>query len=152
MLRFCVTTLRRLTGLIVYARLIASGLISSAQESASELGMIEREVRTLGIRARLEPDNRDRHLTELAATLKALAVEDEKALRMIERAFQYALLLSCDRDICDTLMPDTIEALDDALERLFTIEDINFDHRWEDLLYVYGFFNRDVTVEEIAKF
>jgi hypothetical protein len=151
MRRFDVIAIRRSMGMIVCAGLIAFGLVSSAQNGTSGLGAVEREVRALGIRARIEPDNRDRLLVELATILTELGEKDERALRAIQGAFQYALLLACDRDIYDTLKSATIEAVDNALERLFTIEDIKPDLRWEDLVYVYGFFNRDVTVEEIAE-
>lgn len=151
MRRFKVDAIRSPMRLILCAGLICFCLVANGQESPAGLEVVERKVREMGIMARLDPEKRDRLIVKIAATLEALGVEDEKGLRSIQGVFQTALLLSCDRGIYETLQPETIEAVDDALESLFTIEDINRDLRWEPLVYAYGFFNRDLSVDEIIK-
>jgi len=145
------SAIRRRSGLIICAISVCISLVGSGEAGSSDLDELERTIRAKGIQARIDPENRDRLIGEIAATLQALGQEDEKGLRSIQFTFQYALLLSCDPGIYETLEPETIEAVDNALESLFTIEDISRDLRWEPLVYAYGFFNRDVTVGEIVK-
>lgn len=143
--------IRRRVGLIICAMSICVSLVGSGEASSTDLDELERNVRAKGIQARIDPEERDRLIVEIAAELEALGAEDEKGLRSIQFTFQYALLLSCDPGIYETLKPETIEAVDNALESLFTIEDISRDLRWEPLVYAYGFFNRDLTVDDIVR-
>jgi hypothetical protein len=137
--------------LFVCAGLVCCCFPVSGQEGPSDLDVLDSKVRAMGITARLNPIIRDRVISEIAAALTSLGKTNEEGLHSIQSAFQYALLLSCDRGIYETLKPETIEAVDNALESLFTIDDINRDLRWEPLVYVYGFFNHDATVAEIIK-
>ncbi len=105
-------------------------------------------IRMLGLEARLNPEIRDIRLQEIAAYLNAMSPERAHEL---QGDFQYALLLHCDPEIYDTLSETTIEAIDNSLETLFSLEDIDRDNHWEPLIYVYGFFNRDVTLEIIQE-
>ena len=151
MRRFKVDAIQTSVRLIQCVGLACFCLAANGEESPSGLQAIERNVREMGIMARLDPEKRDQFIVEIAATLEDLGEKDENGLRSIQGAFQYALLLSCDRGIYETLQPETIEAVDNALETIFAIEDINRDLRWEPLVYAYGFFNRDLTIDEIAK-
>jgi hypothetical protein len=120
-------------------------------QAEQDLPSIEKNVRALGINARINPESRDAAILQIAETLHDLAAKKPDDLRRIQFTFQTALLLSCDRDIYETLQPETIEAVDNALESIFTIEDVTRDLRWEPLVYAYGFFNRDVTAAEIIE-
>lgn len=106
------------------------------------------QVRKLGLEARLYPELRDARMQELAAQITELG---PVGVHPLQGDFQYALLLQCDPEIYDTLAPETIEAVDDALEGLFSLDDIDRDNHWEPLIYAYGFFNRDVTPESIQR-
>jgi len=105
-------------------------------------------IRQLGLEARLDADLRDGHLLEIAHLMRSLG---SGAVRGLQGDFQYALLLSADPAIYDTLRPETIAAIDSGLEGLFSLEDIDRDNRWEPLIYAYGFFNRDVTAETVQR-
>lgn len=119
----------------------APTVVVGAQE-----GVTGASIRSLGLEARLDPGLRDARLREIAAHLKGL---DAARVHDLQGDFQYALLLQCDPEIYDTLAPETIAAVDNSLEALFNLEDIDQDNRWEPLIYVYGYFNRDVTPETI---
>lgn len=56
----------------------------------------------------------------------------------------------CDLPVYETLTAGTIETLDNALEQVFNLEEVSRGNDWEALIYVYGYFNRDVTPEEIG--
>jgi len=105
----------------------------------------------MGISARQTLRQRDETLVSLAKMLERLGEENEELLRSVQKEFQYAFVLSCDSGVYETLSAETIEVIDNALESLFTIEDISRDLRWEPLVYAYAFFNRDVSVDEIVK-
>ncbi len=109
------------------------------------------EIRRLGLRARLYPEERDPAVQKLAGAIAVLSQSDRKLLEDLQKDFQEALLLVCDPDVYDTLSMETIHAVDDALEQAFTMDDINRDTTWEPLIYVYGFFNRDTSAAEIAR-
>lgn len=107
------------------------------------------DIRALGLSARLDPAHRDARLQEIAGIMEQLPRERVLAL---QGDFQYALMLHVDEGIYDSLSPETIEAIDNALERCFTLDDIARDNTWEPLIYTYGFFNRDVsagTIQEV---
>jgi hypothetical protein len=119
------------------------------QDHPSERDQLNRAVRAMGLQARLQPEKRDQIIVEAAGMIEALARDDEKSLQATQEAFQNALLLVCDREIYETLKPETIEAVDQALETIISTDDFNRDYKWESLFYVYGFFNRNVSVAEI---
>jgi len=106
------------------------------------------QIRKLGLEARLHPELRDARMRELAARMTELGPD---GVHPLQGDFQYALLLQCDPEIYDSLAPETIEAVDTALEGLFSLDDIDRDNHWEPLVYAYGFFNRDVTLESIQR-
>ena len=100
------------------------------------------DIRRMGLEARLDHEIRDSRLQELAAAVTDLG---PKGVLPLQGDFQFAFLLHCDPEIYQSLSPDTIEAIDNSLETLFNYEDIERDNTWEALVYVYGFFNHDVT-------
>ena len=106
------------------------------------------QIRVLGLEARLDPTIRDAHLQQIAAHMGAM---DAESVHAIQGDFQYALMLMADPEIYDTLHPESIEAVDNALESLFDLAAIDRDNHWEPLVYAYGFFNRDVTIETIRE-
>lgn len=127
---------------------IAVGFAVLATASATGASPDGNALRALGVEARLDPTVRDARLQELARHLQELPREE---VLTRQNDFQYALMLNTDPEIYDTLAPETIEAIDNSLEGLFTFEDIDRDNLWEPLIYVYGFYNRDVTIAEIAQ-
>ncbi len=108
-------------------------------------------IRNLGLRARVYPEEREADVRRLAKSIAVLAATDKTALHDRQNDFQEALLLMCDRGIYETLSTGTIAALDDALEGVFTMDDIKRDTEWEPLIYVYGFFNRDTNAKAIIR-
>jgi len=106
------------------------------------------QIRVLGLEARLDPTIRDGRIGQLTAHMAAMDVE---AIHAIQGDIQYALMLVADPEIYDTLSPRSIESVDAQLERLFDLEAIDRDNHWEPLVYAYGFFNRDVTLETIQE-
>ena len=106
-------------------------------------------IRHSGLTARANPERRNDAVQELAGWIKLLAGKDKVRLRSLQGAFQEALLLACDHAVYQTLTPATVRAVDEALETAFTLKEIGLSNDWNPLAYVYGFFNRDVTPEEI---
>lgn len=128
--------LQRLTVAVVVVLFGATGALTADSAPDGE------KIRALGLEARLDPAVRDDRLLKVADAMRdwpAGTVHD------LQSDFQYALLLNTDRSIYDTLAPGTIDAIDNALEGLFSLDDIDRSNRWEPLIYTYGFFNRDVS-------
>jgi hypothetical protein len=127
--------------------LVCTALFCAMQAYTDDLTAAD--VRLLGLEARLNPEHRDSKLTELAGALQELGTHDQATLAERQDDFQYALLLAVDMVVYETLAPDTIAAIDRALESFITLDEIGRSNRWEPLIYVYGFFNRDVTAQQI---
>jgi len=108
-------------------------------------------IQQFGRDARLDAANRDAHVQALAGITVQLAEADPARLHAPQRDVQEALLLVCDPPIFDTLSPETIEAVDHALEQVITLDEVSRSTRWEPLIYVYGFFNHDTSAEEIRR-
>ena len=87
------TAIRRRSGLIICAMSVCISLVGSGEASSSDLDELERTVRAKGIQARIDPEERDRLIGEIAATLQALGQEDEKGLRSI----QFTPVFACSR-------------------------------------------------------
>ena len=111
---------------------------------------LAKEIRRLGLEARVDASVRDVRIQRIAFELAKLAGTGRDMLRRNERVFQEALMLVCDTQIYETLSAETIAAVDAALERVFDLPHIQRSTEWEPLIYVYGFFNRNVTVDAIT--
>ncbi len=109
----------------------------------------ETAIMRLGLEARIDPQARNSKAQELAAMILNAKTEDVHSMM---RPIQEALLLLCDRRIMPTLDRETIQMIDDALEKHITIEEIDRSVRLDRLSYVYGFFNHDATPKEIKKY
>lgn len=123
-------------------------LIITAIAAAQPTGA---DIRQIGIEARLHAESRDAKVQEVAAMLLDLAESDREKAHSLQRDFQYAFLLVCDRDIYDTLSEETIAAVDEAMTATYTWDEVIAGDRWDALTYAHGFFNRDVTAEEIEE-
>lgn len=134
-----------IAGAAAMAALAAGG--QHARPAGGETAMTA-DIRRLGLATRLEPERRDDHVRKLAAMLSSMSKD---AVFQLQRPFQEAFLLVCDADIRETLAPGTVEAVDGAIESVLTLEDIGGGTRWDALVYVYGFFNHDVTPDEIRE-
>ncbi len=115
-------------------------------------------IKLIGYRARITPQVRDDSLHQIARYIKALNEVDRGKLKSMQKTFQEALLLFTDFEVLfrhdmekELLHRGSIEAVDDALESVFTLEDIRSGYEWNDLAYVYGFFNHDVPVDDIKR-
>lgn len=128
------------------AGLLLAAIVGGVAYAATPEAVTGNQIRRMGLEARLDPAVRDARIREIAKMLTVVGAERVDAL---QGDFQYALLLQCDPEIYDTLSPETIAAVDAGLEALFDLDAIDRDNRWEALIYVYGFFNRDVTPETI---
>ncbi len=102
-------------------------------------------IRFMGVEARLNPERRDEVIRHLAGQMQELGIHEPQLLEALQREYQYALMHVAEPAIYDTLAPETIDAVDDALEALFDLSEISRSNRYEPLVYAYGFFNRDVT-------
>ncbi len=129
---------RTLTTLLLFFAIGGNAVAQAAPTDA--------QIRILGLEARLNPAVRNANMMQLADLMKSLFPTEVHAL---QGAFQSSLMLQCDPDIFPTLSAETIQAVDESLEGLFDFTEIARDTRWETLIYVYGFFNRDVKPEEI---
>lgn len=123
-------------------------MISGSSFSQTTAPPTDAEIRALGLEARLDPTVRNTNLKQLAQWMDSLSTDQ---VHKRQSAFQYALLLQCDPEIVSTLDPVAMKAVDKSLERLFDFSEIARDTNWEPLIYAYGFFNRDVSPEQIAK-
>jgi len=123
------------------AILLAYTLYANSQEPQA--------IRFMGIEARLDAERRDELVVHLAGQMAELAVHEPALLESLQRDYQYALMHVVEPAIYDTLAPETIDAVDDALEGLFDLAEISRSNDFEPLIYAYGFFNRDVTPETI---
>ncbi len=113
--------------------------------AAADAAQLER----LALGARLQPAQRDALVQQIAAHLQA-ASANKAQLRRQQNGYARALLLVCDHDVIGTLSPATREAVDDAIESAIGLDDIR-SGGWDRLAYVYGFFNHDVTPEQIER-
>ncbi|MDP6717453.1 MAG: hypothetical protein QGF59_02305, partial [Pirellulaceae bacterium] len=111
---------------------------------------VVQQIQRLGLVARIERDQRDESVQQIAERFSQIAQTDKARARQMQSSFQQALLLVCDRDIIATLSSQTVEAVDDAIESAMGLDDLG-GGGWDGLGYVYGFFNHDVTVEEITR-
>lgn len=102
-----------------------------------------------GLVARMDGAQRNATVARLAETIVYWADTDREKLSELQHALQTALLLQCDPGVYETLSPEAIEAADNAIEHIVSFEEIHRGNDWEPLIYAYGFFNRDVTPEEI---
>lgn len=128
--------------LFLSACFISAGVFAQDETLPSEA-----EIRVLGLEARLNPEVRNGNLLQLATLMDSLSSDQ---VHERQGAFQYALLLQCDPEILPTLDPVAVKAVDKSLERIFDFSEIARDTKWEPLIYAYGFFNRDVSPEQIA--
>ncbi len=119
-----------------------------AAESPPATTVSAEELTRLGLLARLEPDQRDSLVQAIAAHLVEAGRADRRKVQQMQSAFAQPLLLVCDPEVRRTLSPQTVEAVDAAIESVLRREDI-IDERWDPLAYVYGYFNHDVTAAEI---
>jgi len=141
-------TVSRVLGLfLACGSLVAAGETPGGPDPVTDSNAI----RTLGLRARLYPEERDAAVQRLARSIAIMSTGDKAGLKERQRDFQEALLLVCDPEIYETLSTAAIEAVDNALESAFTMTDIKRDTDWEPLIYVYGFFNRDTNVQELIE-
>lgn len=101
----------------------------------------------LALTARLHPDQAEAAVRQIATSLKTAAA-DRAELRRRQGAYQKALLLLCDHDVIATLSPESREAVDEAIESVIGPGEIR-SGGWDRLAYVYGFFNHDVTPQQI---
>lgn len=108
-------------------------------------------IREAGLVVWLDAGRRDQIVQQLADAIRVLSRSDRNRLEHLQGAFQEALLLAADREVYDTLATETIEAVDNALEAVFDLSDIHRSTDWEPLIYVYGYFNRDVRSEDIRR-
>ncbi|MBI1389031.1 MAG: hypothetical protein GC154_11340 [bacterium] len=106
------------------------------------------ELRKLALQARLDDAGRNGIALRMAALIEEA---DTASVKHEQRAVQESLLLLCDRDVYDTLQPSAIRAIDVALESHFSLDEISRDVRIDPVAYVYGYFNRDVTVDQIVQ-
>jgi hypothetical protein len=106
-------------------------------------------LKIMGYESRIEPSVRADRLHEIALRLQALNQVDRDKLKKIQGAFQEALMQFTDLDVIITLDLRSVEEIDNALESIFTLDDIRNGYEWNSLAYVYGYFNHDVTLEEI---
>jgi len=109
------------------------------------------EIRKAGLLLWIDSQQRDELLLRLARSIHHLASTDRAELKQIQLDFQDALLLATDSGVYESLAPQTIDAMDDALESVFDLSEIHRSTDWEPLIYAYGFFNRDVTPQEIKR-
>ncbi len=128
----------------------AAVMLGSAPLAHAEAPRDAAAIRAQGLQARLNPAERDARIQELAGWMRELNAADPEALHAVQGDFQFALMLMVDAGIYETLAPATINAVDDALESVFDLDEINRSNRWEPLIYAYGFFNRDVTPGQIV--
>ncbi|MBZ0256471.1 hypothetical protein K8I31_10435 [bacterium] len=138
--------MKRLFGsLFAVLALTITALTQAVESSAFD----EKNIMRLGLEARIDPSVRNQRVKELAEL-----ISNEKTERVHEmmRPIQEALLLLCDRRVLPTLNRDAILAVNDALEKHITIEEVDRSVRLDRLSYVYGFFNLDATVDEITKY
>lgn len=126
--------------------LITGGVLGAAYAETGDTPVTGAHFRQLGLEARLDPAVRDARVQAIATLLRNLPAEQ---LHEFQEDIQFALLLQCDPEIYDTLAPETIAAVDQGLEALFSLEEVERSNHWEPLIYVYGFFNRDVTPDAI---
>ena len=124
-----------------------SSMVSGSAFAQATAPPSNAEIRALGLEARLNPKVRNGNLQQLANLMESLSPEQ---VHELQGAFQYALLLQCDPEIISTLDPVAIKAVDKSLEGLFDLDKIARDTHWEPLIYAYGFFNRDVSPEQIT--
>lgn len=137
------TILRVCTAAVFLALCCGSVAADDALPDATQL-------RAQGLHARLDPATRDVRIQELAGWITTMNATDPEHLRAVQGDVQFALMLIVDPEIYATLAPETIEAVDNALESIFDLEEINRSTQWEPLIYAYGFFNRDITPGQIA--
>lgn len=122
--------------------LAAGVILGTAVAETGDPPVSGTQIRQWGLEARLDPAVRDVRIQAIAALLRDLPGEK---VHELQGDVQYALLLQCDSEIYETLAPETIAAVDTGLEALFSLEDVDRSNHWEPLIYVYGYFNRDVT-------
>lgn len=106
-------------------------------------------IKLMGYMSRLEPSIRDDRLHELANYMNALNQVDRDKLKKLQEAFQESLLQFTGDKIISDLDRMWVEEIDNALEAVFTLDDIRKGYEWNSLVYVYGYFNHDITVKEI---
>jgi hypothetical protein len=126
---------------------LSSSPFAHAQQEPDKLQAAE--IQRLGLLARTSPAQRDAAVKDLARHITTLARDDRSQLQARSGDFLNALLLVCDRPYFDTLTTEAVEAIDNALESVSTLEEIASGTKWEPFAYLYGFFNHDVTVQEI---
>jgi hypothetical protein len=105
----------------------------------------------LGLHARAFAETRDADLKQMAAMIEDLAARDKDRLRQLQRSFEDAFMFVCDREVYDTLAPETIRAVSKAIASAVTYDDLARGTTWDSLAYAWGYFHRDVTPEAIQK-
>lgn len=135
------------TPLRIVSVLLAIALLGN-QAFADEAHRLER----LALTARLHPKQAEAAVRQIAESLQS-AAGDKDNLQRRQGQYQNALLLLCDHDVIGSLSIEAREAVDDAIEAAIGFDEIRAGG-WDRLAYVYGFFNHDVTpqqIEAIAK-
>jgi hypothetical protein len=130
--------------------LVLTGTETTVEDNVMSVEREALKIKRAGLIALTDASQRDAVTMQLAQRLGELASVDKARLEALETSFQGALLPLCGQGLLDTLAPATVEAVDNALESVFSLEDIARSNQWEPLIYVYGFFNHDVTVPEIT--
>ncbi len=106
-------------------------------------------IEALGCLARSDAGERDAALQAAAELLTQVSADKERTLRL-QNAFQTAFLLCLDPPLFATLAPETVAAIDQAIETCFTLEELGTGDRWDPLAYAWGYFNHNLTADEMA--
>lgn len=109
------------------------------------------KLRIMGYESIIYPELSADRLHEIAIRMLALNQVDRDKLKTMQKAFQDALMQFTFLEDFIKINRNSIEEVDNALETVFNLEDIKNGYEWNSLAYVYGYFNHDVTVEEIQQ-
>lgn len=109
------------------------------------------KLRIMGYESIIYPELSADRLHEIAIRMLALNQVDRDKLKTMQQAFQDALMQFTFLEDFIKINRNSIEEVDNALESIFTLEDIKNGYEWNSLAYVYGYFNHDVTAEEIQQ-
>ena len=137
----------RTCSIVLFLVLPCLGFAPSAKAQSVDVRALQRHA----LDARLEPAQRDEHVQAMASLLAQSVRSDRDAVHEAQRVIQAAFMLVCDESVLTSLSPETVAQVDDALESVFTYEEVIEGDRWDPLAYVHGFFNHDVVPSDIAR-